>query len=66
MSVFDNYGERMKRDEKATRDRRIAAATRSMTNKFESDPSFFEVNALEPDGVTMSIKKLKVINADYG
>ena len=65
MSVFDNYGERMKRDEKATRDRRIAAATRSMTNKFESDPSFFEVEALEPDGITQSVKKLKVINADY-
>ena len=48
-----------------SRERRIEKAREALRNKFSSDPSYFQVDALEPDGITETVKEIKVINADY-
>ena len=65
MSIFTNYSERMLHRDSSARQRRIDRIKHSVARNFEADPSFFALNALEPDGTTTSFKRIKVINADY-
>lgn len=65
MSIFDNYTIRMETKDTSARARRIERIRYSLSRQFEADPSYFEANAVEPDGLTASYKKLKVINANY-
>ena len=65
MSIFDNYGKRILNKDTQARSRKIEQAKYGISKKFEEDPSYFWVNAIEPDGITSSTKKLRIVNADY-
>ncbi len=65
LSIFENYATRVNDKDYSGRDRMIQKTRYSLQRRFEQDPAFFQLNSLEPDGVTNGSKRLKVVNADY-
>lgn len=62
MEFLDGYRGRMGSKENGVRDRRVQAARDRAVKHFEEDPSFFSVQALEPDNPTPVTKRIRVVN----
>lgn len=62
MEYLEGYRGRMGTKESNIRDRKVAAARSRAIKHFEEDPSFFTVNALEPDSLEIIEKRIRVIN----
>lgn len=62
MEYLEGYRGRLGSTEDNIRDRKVAEARSRATKHFEQDPSFFAVNALEPDNPEPILKRIRVIN----
>lgn len=62
MEYLEGYRGRMSSTEDSIRDRKIADARSRAIKHFEQDPSFFAVNALEPDNPEPILKRIRVVN----
>lgn len=62
MEYLDAYRGRMSSTEDNVRGRKVAEARSRTIKHFEQDPSFFAVNALEPDSLEPILKRVRIIN----
>ena len=62
MEYLEGFTRRMESVGDETRSRKVSDARARVVKHFDDDPSFFAVNALEPDNPVMMVKRLRIIN----
>ena len=65
MSILNSYNARMNFIDTDKGERIKKRMDHRIRRTFESDPSYFLLQALEPDGTTSSEKKVQILNLDY-